>query len=182
MPFSEKEKELMLKLARDSILTTFEDKSINIPTDKFLNEKRGVFVTLTNQNNLRGCIGFPEPVYPLGEALAQAAKSAAFSDPRFDQVTKEEMNDIKIEISVLTVPKQLEQGTSEEIIKQVEIGKDGLILKYANRSGLLLPQVPIEWKWDAKEFLKQICIKAGVEEDAWQKGDLYKFQAEIFSE
>ncbi|MCK4670480.1 MAG: AmmeMemoRadiSam system protein A [Nanoarchaeota archaeon] len=182
MSFSQKEKEMMLKLARDAILTTYEDKPVEIPKAKFLDEKRGIFVTLTKQGNLRGCIGFPVASYPLGEAIAQSAKSAAFSDPRFDEVTKEEMTDIKIEISVLTVPKELDPTTPEGMIKQIKVGEDGLILEYANRSGLLLPQVPVEWKWDAKEFLRQICIKAGVEEDAWTKGNLYKFQAEIFSE
>ncbi|MBW3011312.1 AmmeMemoRadiSam system protein A [Candidatus Woesearchaeota archaeon] len=182
MPYSAKEKELMLKLARNSILTTFEDKPVKIPKDKFLDEKRGVFVTLTEHENLRGCIGFPEPHYPLGEAIAQAAKSAAFSDPRFDEVTKEEMKDIKLEISVLTLPQPIEADTPEDIMKQIKIGRDGLILEYAGQAGLLLPQVPVEWKWDVKEFLKQICYKAGVEEDAWMRGNLYKFQAEVFSE
>jgi uncharacterized protein (TIGR00296 family) len=83
---------------------------------------------------------------------------------------------------VLTVPEPIAAETPAEIIKQIKIGRDGLILEYAGQSGLLLPQVPVEWKWDVKEFLKQICYKAGVEEDAWQRGELYKFQAEIFSE
>lgn len=172
----------MLRIARDAIFTTFEDKPAPIPDDRFLDEKRGVFVTLTKDKSLRGCIGFPEPHYPLGEAIAQAAKSAAFSDPRFDTVTKEEMEDIKIEISVLTEPEPFSSKTPEGIIKQIEIGRDGLILEHAGRTGLLLPQVPVDQDWDVREFLHQLCLKAGTEHDAWQRGRLYKFQAEIFRE
>lgn len=147
-----------------------------------LREKRGVFVTLTKQGELRGCIGYPYPIMPLSDALVKAAESAAFSDPRFEKITMEELNDIKIEVSVLTLPIEIPSGESS--VKQIKIGKDGLIIEMSGYSGLLLPQVATDYHFDALDFLQETCVKAGLPRTAWMNKNckIYKFQAEIFKE
>ena len=175
---NEEEQRLLLELARHSILATLQ-KGKKLPSVESLSprlrEKRGVFVTLWS-DDLRGCIGFPLPVMPLGEAAQEAAVSAAIHDPRFPPVRPEEMPQILIEISVLTVPKEIEAS-------KIKVGVHGLIVRQGNRSGLLLPQVPMEFGWDAKTFLEQTCVKAGLPPDAWMgKIQLQAFEAQVFSE
>lgn len=146
--------------------------------------KQGVFVTLQNeQGELRGCIGFPYPTLPLWNAVIEAGVSAAFNDPRFNPLTLKELEEIKIEISVLTVPEEI-TGKKELIPEKIETGKDGLIIKINGQSGLLLPQVAEEMKWNSKTFLEQTCIKAGLNKDDWRKKEckIFKFQAQIFNE
>lgn len=147
-------------------------------------EKRGVFVTLKTYpgGELRGCIGFPEPVYPLGEAIIQAAQYACH-DPRFNDLKKEETDAVTVEVSVLTVP-QLMTVEAENRPQAVEIGKDGLIVERGRYRGLLLPQVAVEWEWNSEEFLTHACFKAGLKSNMWKSNEtrVFKFQAEIFSE
>jgi uncharacterized protein len=146
---------------------------------KFI-EKLGVFVTLHSypSGDLRGCIGFIEPVYILEQGVIEAAKSAAFSDPRFPPLTKDE--EFVIEVSVLTKPELIEKPYETNI----EIGKDGLIVEHHGISGLLLPIVAIDQKWDVKEFLESTCRKAGFPPDVLTKPDckVYKFSTIVFSE
>jgi len=170
----------LLRLARESIEEEFSGKKPEILEklkEKKFQEKRGVFVTLKKKGELRGCIGFPYPSIPLAEAIQQAAKSSAYSDPRFFPLQKSELKDIEIEISILTLPKKCKP-------EEIEIGKDGLMCEYNRRSGLLLPQVAVEWRMSREEFLEALCEKAGLSSEAWKKPGfrLYKFQAEIFSE
>jgi AmmeMemoRadiSam system protein A len=137
----------------------------------------GAFVTLRSKGKLRGCIGYPEAELPLVEVVERCAVSAALSDPRFPPLTVAEWADVDLELSVL--------GPIEEVddIREVVVGRDGLIAEFGRRRGLLLPQVAVEWNWDASEFAAQTCIKAGLPRDAWQKGaKLFKFEAEVFSE
>jgi AmmeMemoRadiSam system protein A len=137
----------------------------------------GAFVTLRIKGELRGCIGYPEAELPLVAVVERCAVSAAISDPRFPPLSAAEWSDVDLEISVL--------GPIERVddIQQVVVGRDGLIVEFGRRRGLLLPQVAVEWSWDASEFAAQTCIKAGLPEDAWQKGaKLFKFEAEVFSE
>jgi AmmeMemoRadiSam system protein A len=137
----------------------------------------GAFVTLRIKGRLRGCIGYPEPERPLLDVVEHCAVSAAISDPRFPPLTIAEWDDVDLELSVL--------GPIEPVdhISEVVVGRDGLIVEFGRRRGLLLPQVAVEWKWDATEFASQTCIKAGLPPDAWQKGaKLFKFEAEVFSE
>jgi uncharacterized protein len=176
---SETEKGLLLQLARNAIQTTVQ-KGRKLPIveslSPLLREKRGVFVTLWMEGELRGCIGFPYPVKPLAEAVQEAAVSAALQDPRFPPVRAEELSSIEIEISVLTPPKSI-------VPEQIKIGIHGLIVSHGNRSGLLLPQVAIEYGWDTETFLSQTCVKAGLSQDAWkEKASLYGFEAQVFSE
>ena len=117
------------------------------------NEKKGVFVTLNKGGSLRGCIGFPEPHFSLREGLTKAAVAAAVQDPRFEKVTKTEIDSLTIEITVLTVPEKIE-GPKEELPSMVVVGRHGLIARSGAFSGLLLPQVPVELKWNSTEFLE----------------------------
>jgi len=177
----------LIKLARDSISCCFLDKDIEVKEDikKEFSDVIGVFVTLNKNRELRGCIGFPEGVYPLYEGVIKAARSAAFSDPRFPAVEKEELKDITIEISVLTKPEKIKVKEASDYINDVKVGRDGLIVRSSFGSGLLLPQVATEYKWDSKMFLEQTCVKAGLERDSWQdiKGvSVYMFQSQVFSE
>ena len=167
----------LIKLARQAIKSEFSEEEIEVPQGKEFKQARGVFVTLTKKGKLRGCIGFPYPNLAIGEAIVSAAKSAAFSDPRFLPLQENELKDIKIEVSVLTLPQKCEA-------KDVVVGKDGLIAQFISYSGLLLPQVATEHKMNRIEFLECVCEKAGLPKDAWQKNGfkLYKFQAQIFQE
>jgi AmmeMemoRadiSam system protein A len=176
---SEKDQELLLQLARNAIKTTVL-KGRQLPVvhslSPLLREKRGVFVTLWMEGELRGCIGFPYPVKPLGEAVQEAAICAALQDFRFPPVKEEEVSRIEIEISVLTPPKEIKAD-------QVKVGIHGLIVSQGQRSGLLLPQVAMDYHWDSKTFLEQTSIKAGLPKNAWKDGaKLYAFEAQVFSE
>jgi len=143
-----------------------------------LSSKLGVFVTLHKLGELRGCIGYVEGIRPLQEAVIEMAQSAAFNDPRFAPVTSEEVNDLELEISVLSPISEVEN------IDDIEIGKHGLIIEQGFFKGLLLPQVATEQNWNRKEFLQHTCRKAGLPVNAWkeQNTKIYAFSAEIFSE
>ncbi|MBI2047099.1 TIGR00296 family protein [Candidatus Pacearchaeota archaeon] len=179
--YSAKDAEQLVKIARQAIASEFngEKEKIKFPEGKQFKQARGVFVTLMAWpgRQLRGCIGFPEPTLPLAQAVAEAAKSAAFHDPRFFPMKKDEPGRIIIEISILTLPQKCNS-------KEIEVGKDGLVIDYVGYSGLLLPQVATEHKMSRIEFLEAICQKAGLPKDSWQNKNcaLYRFQAQIFAE
>jgi uncharacterized protein len=166
-------------LAKAAISSEFSGKKIRIPDYKELKEKRGCFVTLKKKGELRGCIGFPYPTHELGRAIILAAKSAAFSDPRFPPLEESEFIDIKIEISILSVPKEIAAE-----LEDIMIGRDGLMCEYNGHGGLLLPQVAVEQEWNAKQFLEGLCNKAGLPLDSWKEKEfrLWKFSAKIFEE
>jgi len=168
-----REGEKLVRLARKAIECHFKGEELKVKGG----EPMGVFVTLLKHGELRGCIGFPQPILPLYEGVVEAAKAAAFKDPRFLPLEKEELDEITIEVSVLTKPEPIKP-------EEVKVGKHGLIVKKGFFSGLLLPQVPLEWGWDREEFLSQTCVKAGLSPLAWRGEDveLYAFTAEIFKE
>jgi len=175
---------ILVKLARDSIASYFSGKFLNKHEfDKFT-EKQGVFVTLTKYGKLRGCIGYPEPVYDLQRGIIQAARAAAFQDPRFPPVAEIEFEDIQVEVSVLTKPKLIEVDEPEEYLDKIKIGKHGLIIRKRGFSGLLLPQVFIDYESTPKEALEMTCEKAGLRKDDWKEKDskIYSFSAQIFEE
>ncbi len=146
------------------------------PAPVFL-EKRGVFVTLHRGGELRGCIGYPLPVKPLWEAVREMALAAAFEDPRFPAVGSEELPELDIEISVLTVPRPV-AGPMD-----VRVGVDGIIVSKGLHRGLLLPQVPLEQGWDLEQYISCGCRKAGLDPDEWQRGvGIETFQAVVFGE
>lgn len=147
--------------------------------------KKGVFVTISEypSGDLRGCIGYPEPVFPLGDALKMSA-AAACHDPRFKDLTFEEAKECTFEVTVLTIPERIRYGTPEELVSKITVGRDGLILTNKGRRGLLLPQVPLEFGWDAEEFLRHLSMKAGFGPDAWKDPGavIESFSGEIFAE
>jgi AmmeMemoRadiSam system protein A len=173
------QKKYLLNLARQAISQYLKNKTtIQVdPEDKLLKEKRGAFVTLKNGDQLRGCIGYPLPIKPLYQTIIEAAIAAATQDYRFPSVTPEELPQIKIEISVLTLPRTIKDPG------EIEVGRHGLIISKGFHKGLLLPQVPVEWGWDREAFLRHACLKAGLPEDEWQKGvRIEVFEADVFSE
>ncbi len=178
---TEEQGQRLIQIARENIIYYLKNRQMLSEDDTFpeFQEKRGVFVTLKKHETLRGCIGYPEPIYPLINALLDSSISAAVRDPRFPPVTAEEMNDITVEVTVLTKPQKIDPDP-----QNVTIGEDGLMVEKGMFKGILLPQVPVEWEWNAEEFLCQTCIKAGLPPDCWLDGDtiMYKFQGQIFSE
>ncbi|MEM5793190.1 MAG: TIGR00296 family protein [Candidatus Aenigmatarchaeota archaeon] len=173
----------LLDLARRSV-EKYLQKKWKLEETRF-KEKMGVFVSIhTINGELRGCIGYPYPVLPLGEAVQKAAISAAFEDPRFPPIARDELNRVVFEISVLTKPKLIEVKDPKDYLKEVRIGEDGIIIERGFYSGLLLPQVAIEHKLSVKEFLDHTCMKAGMNPRCWLDKDVkvYKFQAQIFKE
>lgn len=174
-----KEGEKLVSAARKTIENYFLGKQFKL---KGFDEKKGVFVTLQSypSHELRGCIGYIEPYFSLNEGLVSAALSAAFSDPRFYPLRKEELSRIIFEVSVLTLP-ELMKG---DYLKQIKIGKDGLIVEYKGNRGLLLPIVAVDYKWDAKTFLAQTCVKAGLDAGIWKDPNckVYKFSTQVFYE
>lgn len=169
----------LLTLARNAIRYHFESgKPPPVAVEEgVLKEKRGAFVTLKREEQLRGCIGYPLPHDPLYLTVMEAAVMAATHDHRFPSLTLEELPDVRIEISVLTLPRKIEKVT------EIRIGEHGIIVTQGLNRGLLLPQVPVEWGWDRDTFLRHGCLKAGLEEDAWQKGaEIQVFSAQVFSE
>ena len=144
----------------------------------------GVFVTLNNPDGLRGCIGFPMPDKKLSHGIIDAAISAATEDPRFSPVKTNELNDIVFEVTVLTPPAEIVVTDPTEYLRKIKVGRDGLIIKHSFSSGLLLPQVPIEYDWSVEEFLQHTCKKAGLARDAWKNESIKieKFEGIIFKE
>ncbi len=186
MSLSEEQGKILLRTAREAIIQVCKG---NAPEpDKKLKDsfpdKQGIFVTLHKNGELRGCIGFPEPTYPLYDAIIRASVLAAMDDPRFPKVSLDEMDEIKIEISVLTVPEKIEVNDPAEYLSRIKVGRDGLIIRSSFNSGLLLPQVPVEWNWKIKDYLSHLCMKAGLPPDSWKEpgNEIYAFQAQIFSE
>ncbi|MBN2225476.1 MAG: AmmeMemoRadiSam system protein B [Deltaproteobacteria bacterium] len=175
------DKKKLLAIARKTIECELSGKDIPDFTNNSaaLSRPGAAFVTLTNGGELRGCVGYIEPVYPLFETISLAALGAVY-DLRFylDPVTKEELKEIDIEISVLSELKPIKS------VDEIVIGKHGLVIRRGGRSGLFLPQVPVEQGWDLDEYLEKICYKAGLMPGDWKKEDarLSVFTADVFSE
>lgn len=174
------EKKELLKIARSTLESYL--KTGKIPKIKaeypIFNEKRGAFVTLKKHGELRGCIGRIVADTPLYEVISSVSIESAIEDPRFNPVTYNELKDIEIEISVLTPFEKVND------IGEIEVGKHGLLISKGFYSGLLLPQVPLEYGWDRQTFLEHTCRKAGLPQDTYkEKGvTLYKFSAIVFNE
>jgi AmmeMemoRadiSam system protein A len=145
-------------------------------TSDILREKRGAFVSLHLHGNLRGCIGYIQPSRPLHKTVQEMSIAAALQDPRFDPVTKQELEELEIEISVLTPMVRIEHT------QEIEIGRHGLYIVSGPYHGLLLPQVATSYSWDRKTFLEHTCEKAGLPKNAWmdKNTEIYIFSADIF--
>ncbi len=181
MELSPEDKTILLKAARDSIKSVFDESeipSLDLAKYPSLKTRSGAFVTLTIDTSLRGCIGYIFADMSLYETVCEAAVQAAFRDPRFLPVSREELEEFDIEISVLSPSREIDS------YDEIEIGKHGLILNHLGRRGLLLPQVAPENNFNRERFLCSICEKAGFEPYLWQKQKLSieVFTAVIFSE
>jgi len=184
--YTDDEGELAVRIARDtvdSVASGIKTRAFQIPA-KF-NEKCGVFVTINTwpKEELRGCIGYPQPIFPLTKALIMAAEGAT-EDPRFQPLRGEELDHIVVEVSIMTTPELIRVRRTKDYPKEVAIGVDGLIASQGPYKGLLLPQVAVDWAWEVEEFLSQTCMKAGLMPDAWleESTKIYRFQSEIFGE
>jgi uncharacterized protein (TIGR00296 family) len=183
------EGEQLVKLARKAV-QKYLGESVDIDIDSLerFSQKTGIFVTLisvrSKEEQLRGCIGFPLPEKKLYQSVVEAAIAAATQDPRFTPVKKEELASIIFEVSILTPPEEIRVQNLNEYPSHIKLGRDGLLLKWKYGTGLLLPQVPIELKWDIYEYLANICFKSGAPPDVWfmSESKLYRFQAIIYKE
>ncbi|VVB73705.1 Uncharacterised protein [uncultured archaeon] len=176
----------LIDFAHKTIESYIKDEMVLEITDapKKLKEKRGAFVTLKVKGELRGCIGHPLPVAPLIEAVRDLAISSATEDYRFSPITMDELGELQIEISILTVPEELKLKDRKEAPKHIKVGRDGLVIDLDYNKGLLLPQVAVEEGWNSKQFLEHTCWKASIPEDSWldKEAKIFTFQSVIFAE
>ena len=144
----------------------------------------GVFVTISRDGELRGCIGYPEPAGRLCEMLPEAAVAAATRDPRFPPVGVEELGKVSFEVTVLEPPELVSVDAPDEYLKKIVPGRDGLIIRYQGSSGLLLPQVATEYGWSAQDLLENTCRKAGLSGDQWRQPgvEVWRFGGRVFGE
>lgn len=184
---TDQEGKYLLDVARKTIQQElFKDTPVKKGNDlesPMFTEKRGTFVTLTTNGNLRGCIGHILPDETLIEGIRENAVNAAFKDPRFDPLSKKEWGNVKIEISILTEPKPLEYSDADDLLKKIRINIDGVIIKKGYYQATFLPQV---WEQlpDKKEFFTHLCLKAGMDGNEWKKGkiEVYTYQVQAFEE
>ncbi|MFW9940863.1 MAG: TIGR00296 family protein [Candidatus Thorarchaeota archaeon] len=191
--FSLEDGRTLIEFARENIEFFLKNNRV-IPVPDYIkekfNDKFGAFVTLNKYgvsgNPLRGCIGYIEPKYSLYDVVHKVSISSAIEDPRFPSVTLEEMDNIVIELSILTPPELIIVNNSKEYLDKIVIGRDGLIAEKGWRRGLLLPQVPVDHNrnWDVETFLSHTCQKAMLPMNSWKDLDtkIYSFQAILFEE
>jgi len=176
------EKKILIEVARKSIdIKLNSNKSIDLKSlskkYEIFNKKYGVFVTLKINQKLRGCIGNIIGYLPLIEGVYNLAQSSAFEDPRFNKLTLEELDKIKIEITILSELIEVKK------IEEIKIGRDGLYLKLGLNSGVFLPQVPVEQNWDLSEYLNQLSYKAGLTPNCYKENyELSRFEGLIIQE
>ncbi len=178
---TEKERRVLLNIARQTIEKYVREgkKAALEVAEPALKKRKGAFVTLYKRGRLRGCIGQINPGDELYQTVSEMANEAATADPRFPPVKAEELEEIGIEISVLTVPKKIKS------IEEMKLGRDGVIIKRGMKKGVFLPQVATETGWGKEEFLSHLARdKVGLEAEAWRDKDteIFTFQAEVFSE
>lgn len=188
---SDRDGPFLVQVAREAIENYVNfgqiDKLLdNLPPHLML--KRGVFVTINMKVNgekfLRGCIGYPRPILPLVESIRDVAIKAASEDPRFPSLSPRDLDQIQIEVNILSAPEMIKVKKPIEYPNMVQVGRDGLMLEWSGGSGLLLPQVAEEQGWDSEDFLCNICMKAGASADLWLLPGvkLYKFSSQVYSE
>ncbi len=172
------EKKYLKELARAAIRARLDDEEFkyDIPESKLLNENRGAFVTLKTRGMLRGCIGLIRAAKPLYKTVIEMAQASAFEDTRFMPLTREEFDDMEIEISALSPLIRVDD------IHEIEVGRDGLMIVLDMHSGLLLPQVAVENNWNRLTFLEQTCLKAGLPKNSYKDkaAQVYRFTADVF--
>lgn len=186
---SEEEGALLLKLARQSILSRLREENEALAALKtsaskpVLEEKRGIFVSLHKKGNLRGCIGNIDPCKTIWEGVMENAVHAAFNDSRFSRLSPEEVTDTSIEVSILTPPQKLEYRDAEDLLTKLRPGIDGVIIKKNDCSATFLPQVWDQLN-DPETFLSHLCMKAGLSSREWESGNLNVsvYQVQLFEE
>ncbi len=180
-----------VKIARSTIESNLGKKAPAPPKDPdSFKTKSGLFVTLMTYpaKDLRGCIGYSEPIMSISEALREIAVASATRDPRFPRVRIDEMDKLVVDVTLLTPPVPIEYTDPKELVGQIVIGRDGLIAEMETHlgtcSGLLLPQVPVEYGWGVEEFLSHTCMKAGLRPDEWRRGKVLfrRFSGQVFGE
>ncbi|MFH1187500.1 MAG: AmmeMemoRadiSam system protein A [bacterium] len=176
-----KEQNIALQIARQSIAAIFDNKDYQPQVKDYpiFKTKRGVFVTLRKDGGLRGCIGTFDESKPLAQTIQEMAVSAAFADPRFNQLSAAELDEIKIEISVLSPMENIDDPG------MIETGKHGVYVQKGSKGGVYLPQVASEEGWNREQFLSHLCEhKAGIGRDSWRDGSaqIYIFTAQVFQE
>ena len=174
------EKQALLDIARQAIVQGVQtgQEYIEPREEKTLNQRNGCFVTIKQDQQLRGCIGNFQSELPLFKEVAQMAQASASKDPRFYPLKEEDLTNFNLEISVLSPLRKVES------IEEIEVGTHGIYIEKSFYRGVLLPQVATEHNWDRQTFLKQTCIKAGLPTDAWEAEDaeIYVFSAQVFGE
>jgi AmmeMemoRadiSam system protein A len=174
-----REKQLLLGVARRAVTVAAEGREYLevLPEEPHLEPSGGAFVTLHRRGRLRGCIGQVNATQSLVRIVAYSAKAAALEDPRFEPIRPDELAELEIELSVLSLLEEIAPG-------RIEAGKHGLMVSRDWQRGILLPQVATEFRWTAERFLAETCVKAGFERDAWKDPGtrIYAFTAEVFSE
>ncbi len=187
----DKEGIFLVKTARESVEYWFEHKE-TMPFPERVPErllrKGAAFITIEtyygpNERELRGCIGFMEPIKPLIEVVRDVALEAAFRDPRFPPLRRDELESVTFEVSVLSKLEEAPENVKDRL-NFVKVGRDGLVIERGWAKGLLLPQVPIEYGWDEETFLSETCLKAGLWPDCWtdSKTKVYRFRARLWRE
>jgi AmmeMemoRadiSam system protein A len=183
LALTDEEKSYLLGLAELSVIRSlkneYSEKDLPSPPPGHLQEGLGAFVTIKKGGRLRGCIGRLSDTSPLFVTVSRMALAAAFNDPRFPAVTYAELAELSYDISIMG---PIQKCPDPE---KVIIGTHGLIMRQGFKQGLLLPQVPVEQKWNREEFLAQTCVKAGLPRDTWKKAwkndgaELYWFEAVV---
>jgi len=187
MSLSEGDGEILVKTARLAVTEYLKTRKRLILLEDFKSKfsyNSGVFVTLNKAEDLRGCIGFPTPERKLYQSLVDAAIASATEDPRFPPVRYEELSDISFEVTILTPPEEISVENTSEYPTKIRVGRDGLIVRWEFGAGLLLPQVPVEYGWNEKEFLNHTCEKAGAPQDCWKRKStkILRFEGIVFKE
>lgn len=187
MILSDKDGKMLVSTARMAVSEILKNRTKITLEEDFKSKfsyNSGVFVTLNKDENLRGCIGYPTPDRKLYHSLVDAAVASATEDPRFLPVRYEELREITFEVTVLTPPVIIKVRDSSEYPTKIKIGRDGLIVKWEFGSGLLLPQVPLEYGWNEEEFLNHACEKAGAPSNFWRQKStmVLRFEGIVFKE
>ena len=186
MRYADRDGELAVRIAREALEAYVRGRAkLPFEVSGLFQEKAGAFVTINlhPSGELRGCIGYPQPFFPLLKSIEKGAEGTA-EDPRFPPLRPDELDRVTVEVSILTPPQLVQAKKPKETAKHVTIGVDGLSVAQGPFRGLLLPQIAVEYHWDAEEFLSEACMKAGLLGDAWldPATRVYTFQAEVFAE
>jgi AmmeMemoRadiSam system protein A len=176
---TDEDKQSLLRIARDAVASEVGGVPSSSASARELPEASGVFVTLKRRGELRGCIGTLQCRTGLAHEVDRTARESATQDPRFPRVSIDELTELSLEISVLGPLEEIDPAAPGSVV----VGEHGLVVEQGVRRGLLLPQVATEWGWDAAQFLRQTCRKAGLPDDAWQRGArVFRFGADVFGE